>query len=96
MHVGVVPMRDGRLQGKNVFNRQELLWLQDNFPKQMQQVGFELERGQKGSDREHLSTADFKRKTEREKIEQEIDLLEKRFRVRKMNCWFSMKKFLTR
>lgn len=31
MHVGVVPMRDGKLQGKNVFNRQELLWLQDKF-----------------------------------------------------------------
>src|SRR5699024_9823338 len=29
MHLGVVPMRDGKLQGKNVFNRQELLWLQD-------------------------------------------------------------------
>src|SRR5699024_12445886 len=27
MHLGVVPMRDGKLQGKNVFNRQELLWL---------------------------------------------------------------------
>src|SRR5699024_3390763 len=25
MHLGVVPMRDGKLQGKNVFNRQELL-----------------------------------------------------------------------
>jgi len=78
MHIGVVPMRDGRLQGKNIFNRQELLWLQDNFPKQMQQVGFKLERGQKGSDRVHLSTADFKLKAEREKIEREVDLLEKK------------------
>src|SRR5699024_4741001 len=25
MHLGVVPMRDGKLQGKNVLNRQELL-----------------------------------------------------------------------
>src|SRR5699024_2472161 len=32
VHLGVVPMRDGKLQGKNVFNRQELLWLQDKFP----------------------------------------------------------------
>src|SRR5699024_12802002 len=30
-HSGVVPMRDGTLQGKTVFNRQELLWLQDKF-----------------------------------------------------------------
>src|SRR5699024_11998350 len=42
MHLGVVPMRDGKLQGKNVFNRQELLWLQDKFPEHMQKQGFEL------------------------------------------------------
>src|SRR5699024_3261235 len=35
LHIGVVPMREGRLQGKNVFNRQELLWIQDKFPEQM-------------------------------------------------------------
>src|SRR5699024_4710502 len=35
MHLGVVPMRDGKLQGKNVFNRQELLWLQDKFTEHM-------------------------------------------------------------
>src|SRR5699024_7353263 len=29
MHLGVVPMRDVKLHGKNVFNRQELLRLQD-------------------------------------------------------------------
>lgn len=27
MHLGIVPMRDGRLQSKNVFNRQELQWI---------------------------------------------------------------------
>src|SRR5699024_9435881 len=41
MHLGVVPMRDGKLQGKNVFNRQELLWLQDKFPEHMKKQGFE-------------------------------------------------------
>src|SRR5699024_12501123 len=40
MHLGVVPMRDGKLQGKNVFNRQELLWLQDKFPEHMKKQGF--------------------------------------------------------
>lgn len=83
MHIGVVPMREGRLQGKNVFNRQELLWMQDNFPKRMQQMGFKLERGEKGSEREHLPTADFKLKAEKEKIEQEIDLLEKKISGKK-------------
>src|SRR5699024_12665578 len=33
MHLGVVPMRDGELRGKNVVNRQEVLWLQSTFHK---------------------------------------------------------------
>lgn len=72
MHVGVVPMRDGRLQGKNIFNRQELLWLQEAFPEHMQQQGFALERGEKGSDREHIEMQKFKKIT----LQQQIDGLE--------------------
>ncbi|OAO18328.1 MobV family relaxase [Staphylococcus epidermidis] len=73
MHLGVVPMRDGKLQGKNVFNRQELLWLQDKFPEHMKKQGFELKRGERGSDRKHIETAKFKKQT----LEKEIDFLEK-------------------
>lgn len=69
MHLGVVPMRDGKLQGKNVFNRAELQWIQDEFPKHLQKQGFEVERGEKGSDREHLTTQEFKAKTLKEKVE---------------------------
>jgi len=79
MHVGVVPMRDGKLQGKNVFNRQELLWLQDKFPEHMQKLGFDLERGEKGSTREHLETREFKKQT----LEKEIDFLEKNLQEKK-------------
>ncbi len=73
MHLGIVPMRDGKLQGKNVFNRQELLWLQDKFPKHMKEKGFDLERGEKGSDREHMETRKFKKYM----LEKDIDSLEK-------------------
>lgn len=69
MHLGVVPMRDGKLQGKNVFNRNELQWIQDEFPKHMQKQGFDLQRGEKGSDREHLTTQEFKAKTLKERVE---------------------------
>jgi len=79
MHVGVVPMRDGKLQGKNVFNRQELLWIQDKFPEHMQKLGFDLERGEKGSTREHLDTREFKKQT----LEKEIDFLEKNLQEKK-------------
>src|SRR5699024_11747509 len=69
--LGVVPMRDGKLQGKNVFNRQELLWLQDKFPEHMQKLGFDLQRGEKGSDREHIEMSKFKKQT----LEKEITFL---------------------
>src|SRR5699024_4037913 len=73
MHLGVVPIRDGKLQGKNVFNRQELLWLQDKFPEHMKKQGFELKRGERGSDRKHIERAKFKKQT----LKKEIDFLEK-------------------
>lgn len=78
LHLGVVPMRDGRLQGKNVFNRQELLWLQDKFPEHMRERGFELERGEKGSDREHIEMAQFKKQT----LGKEIDSLEEKLALK--------------
>lgn len=68
MHLGVVPMRDGKLQGKNVFNRGELQWIQDEFPIHMQKQGFDLQRGEKGSDREHLTTQEFKATIVKEKV----------------------------
>lgn len=77
MHLGVVPMRDGKLQGKNVFNRQELQWIQEEFPKHMKSLGFEIERGEKGSDREHLETARYKLKTTQEQTKELEKNLEK-------------------
>src|SRR5699024_6843961 len=44
MHLGVVPMKDGRLQSKNVFNRTELRYIQEMFPKYMSKIkGFDIE-----------------------------------------------------
>lgn len=80
MHLGIVPMKDGRLQGKNVFNRQELLWLQEEYPKHMQSLGFDLARGERGSERGHLTTAAFKlekTKVQLSELEREAALLEK-------------------
>src|SRR5699024_6881647 len=97
MHLGVVPMRDGKLQGKNVFNRQELLWLQDKCPEHMKKQGFELKRGERGSDRKHIETAKFvygqshvhhakhieTAKFKKQTLEKEIDFLEKNLAVKK-------------
>lgn len=86
LHVGVVPMRDGKLQGKNVFNRQELLWLQEEFPKRMSRLGFDLVRGEKGSDREHMETAKFKKHTlEKENAVLEKDIADKKNELLALN-----------
>src|SRR5699024_11805876 len=82
MHLGVVPMRAGKLQGKNVFNRQELLWLQDKFPEHMKKQGFELKRGERGSDRKHIEAAKFKKQT----VEKEIDYRAQQLAVKKDDC----------
>ena len=47
MHMGVVPMRDGKLSSKAMFDREELLKIQDDLPKYMREQGFEIERGAK-------------------------------------------------
>src|SRR5699024_8295957 len=79
MHLGVVPMRDGKLQGLNVFNRQELLWLQDKFADHMTNKGFELKRCERGIDGKHVETA----KCKKQNLEKEIDFLEKNVAVKK-------------
>ena len=46
MHLGIVPMRDGKLSSKAMFDREELKKIQDELPQYLNEQGFELERGQ--------------------------------------------------
>jgi hypothetical protein len=94
LHLGVVPMRDGKLQGKNVFNRQELQWIQEEFPKHLQKLGFEVERGEKGSKREHIETQKFKADTLDQQVktlESKIDDVQKAYEVIKKVDEFEVK-----
>src|SRR5699024_4214638 len=79
MLLGVVPMRDGKLQGKNVFNGQELLWIRDKFHELMKKHGFQLKRGERASERQLIDTNQFKKQY----LEKEIDFLEKNLEVKK-------------
>ena len=47
MHLGIVPMRDGKLSSKAMFDREELKKIQDELPQYLNEQGFELERGGK-------------------------------------------------
>lgn len=59
-HIAIVPMRDGKLQSKNVFDRNELKALQSALPNYLQKHGFDIERGKEGSKAQHIDTATYK------------------------------------
>jgi len=65
-HVAVVPLKDGKLTGKEVFDRKELRYLQEELPKALQRAGFDIERGREGSKAQHIEMATLKM-TEAEK-----------------------------
>lgn len=61
LHLNLMPIRNGRLCCKDLFNRTELTKLQTDFH---EVVGkhWGLERGREGSPKKHLSTAEYKAK----------------------------------
>lgn len=64
MHIGVVPMRDGKLQSKNIFNRVELLAVQKELPKYLENKGFDIKRGEEKSKNVHVQPEDWKKEQE--------------------------------
>lgn len=85
-HIAIVPMRDGKLQSKNVFDRNELKALQTELPQYLQKHGFDIQRGKEGSKAQHIDTATYKvlksqeavlmAEQQRETIQDETKLLE--------------------
>lgn len=70
MHIGFVPItEDKRLSAKDLFKKPDLVKLQDDFNKHMNESGFELERGV-SSDRKHFDTAKYKATTLESSIHQ--------------------------
>jgi len=60
MHLGIVPMLEGRLSSKTVFSRQALRDIQEELPKFLQNRDFDIQRGLRGSERQHLSVPEYK------------------------------------
>lgn len=59
LHIGIVPIKDGRLSAKNLFTKSELRQLQTDFAKQVGEK-YGLQRGIEGSEKTHLSEQRFK------------------------------------
>ncbi|WP_239662125.1 MobV family relaxase, partial [Bacillus cereus] len=72
MHIGVMPItEDNRLSAKDMFTRKELISLQQDFPLEMREKGFDVDRGE-GSEKKHLSPQAFK---EKQDLEVEVEQL---------------------
>lgn len=67
MHLGIVPLHDGKLSSKTLLTPVELQNLQSDFPDYMQQHGWDIERGVKGSERKHLDAPEYREATEKAK-----------------------------
>lgn len=76
MHLGIVPFdKENKLSAKRVFNRQALRDVQEELPSYLQELGFEIERGQKGSERKNLTVPEFKKlKEEEREIKKELQI----------------------
>ncbi|HDI3019523.1 TPA: plasmid recombination protein [Clostridium botulinum] len=79
MHLDVCPLRNGRLQSKNIFTRNELRNIQEELPKALNKNGFEIERGIKGSTQKHIDIQTLKAREEKklkdlEKKNKEMEL----------------------
>lgn len=63
MHLGLVPMQNGKLSSKSLFgSRDQLKEIQEGFPKYLNEHGYSLQRGESDSKKKHLETAEFKEK----------------------------------
>ena len=60
MHLGIVPMIENRLSSKQLFTRQSLKDIQNEFPHYLQDRGHDIERGIQGSEQKHLTVEEYK------------------------------------
>ncbi|MCK1211681.1 plasmid recombination protein [Streptococcus uberis] len=63
MHLGLVPLKDGKLSSKALFgHKEQLKEIQEEFPKYLNDKGYTLQRGEVDSEKKHLDTAEYKEK----------------------------------
>lgn len=60
MHMGVVPLKDGKLSSKTMFTKAELIKIQTDLPDYLANKGFNVVRGQEKSEAKHLSVKEYK------------------------------------
>ena len=66
MHVGFVPIIENLLSAKKLIDRKFLMEVQDQLPAYLKNLGFDIQRGIKGSKRKHKDTKELKKELDRE------------------------------
>ena len=66
MHVGFVPIIENSLSAKKLIDRKFLMEVQDQLPAYLKNLGFDIQRGIKGSKRKHKDTKELKKELDRE------------------------------
>lgn len=89
MHLGIAPFdKDNKLSAKRIFDRKTLLKIQDELPKYLSDRGFDLERGERGSERKHLSVPEYKKMADSKlEMQKEVDSLEKQKNALEKQIW---------
>lgn len=66
MHVGFVPIIENSLSAKKLIDRKFLREVQDQLPAYLKNLGFDIQKGIKGSKRKHKDTKELKKELDRE------------------------------
>ena len=74
MHFSAIPLVDGKLNAKNLMNRNFLRKIQSELPKILQYHGFDIERGIEGSKRGHKDTEQYKKEMQSDISSIEIEV----------------------
>lgn len=78
MHMGIVPFdENNKLSAKRMFNKTALKEIQAELPEYLKNKGFDIERGEKDSERKNLSVPEYKEAIKKQEIlENKIENLE--------------------
>ena len=72
--MGIVPLKDGKLTAKTIFDRNCLRMIQNELPQAFQKAGFDIQRGKEKSEAQHLHPDTYKKQMNKVELEAEENI----------------------
>ncbi|MEI3645954.1 plasmid recombination protein [Lactococcus cremoris] len=72
--MGIVPLKDGKLTAKTIFDRNCLRMIQNELPQAFQKAGFDIQRGKEKSEAQHLHPDTYKKQMKKVELEAEENI----------------------